>query len=205
MKYPRTFHLPYSLGGTNDDKVLDNDQCFQNKIVIYTEKLDGECVSLLCDKIHARSEESQHHPSQSWIKSLHAKIAYKIPENIQIVGENMYAKHSIYYQYLTTYFYVFAIIDISKSVFLSVSSMASMCDSLHLEMVPMLGKCKYDPKFVLQKYSRFGDEIEGYVIRTLNEFSIDDMSFNIAKFVRKNHVKTDDHWRTSWIPNKLAC
>lgn len=42
LKYPRTYHLPYSEGTTNDDKKLESDEYFRGKYVIITEKLDGE-------------------------------------------------------------------------------------------------------------------------------------------------------------------
>ena len=46
QKYPRTYHLPWSLGATSDDKILKDTSCFDDKIVIITEKLDGEnCLS----------------------------------------------------------------------------------------------------------------------------------------------------------------
>lgn len=42
IKYPRTFHLPWSLGATSDDKVLKNVDHFEGTCVVITEKMDGE-------------------------------------------------------------------------------------------------------------------------------------------------------------------
>ena len=42
MKYPRSFHLPWSRGYTDDDKVARNVNHFIGKEVVVTEKLDGE-------------------------------------------------------------------------------------------------------------------------------------------------------------------
>ena len=42
-KYPRTYHAPWSLGCTSDDKKHTSMEQFKNKRVIVTEKLDGEC------------------------------------------------------------------------------------------------------------------------------------------------------------------
>jgi hypothetical protein len=44
IKYPRTYHLPWSHG-TSDDKVLSDDSIFHNKEVVVTLKMDGECLS----------------------------------------------------------------------------------------------------------------------------------------------------------------
>jgi hypothetical protein len=173
------------------------------KGVIYTEKLDGECTSLKSDRCHARSEESTHHPSQSWIKALHAQIAWKIPEYIQIVGENVFAKHSIFYDKLSTFFYVFAVIDLERNVFLSVDDTIKICNEFGLQYVPILQRGPFDPAFKVPTTSAFGNEIEGYVVRSTDEFLIDKMSINMAKWVRKSHVKTDDHWKTNWTPNRM--
>lgn len=42
MKYPRTFHFPWSNGGTADDCRLTDLSNFHDKSLVYTEKLDGE-------------------------------------------------------------------------------------------------------------------------------------------------------------------
>jgi len=43
----------------------------------------------------------------------------------------------------------------------------------------------------------FGGEQEGYVIRIAETFPEQDFPLNVAKFVRKNHVQTDAHWKYS--------
>jgi hypothetical protein len=202
MKYIRTHHLPYSPSISNDDKVLDDISCFIDKYVVYTEKLDGENTSMSKAGIHARSETSSFHPSQSWVRKLYGEICWRIPNNLQIVGENMYAKHSIYYDKLDTFFYVFAVIENEKT-FLSYDDTADICDSLGLSHVPVLKIGKFDPDFKLPSKSRFGDTIEGYVIRSIDSFNANDANSNIAKWVRPNHVQSDKHWKENWIPNKL--
>ena len=93
IKYPRTFHLPYS------------------KKVIVSEKLDGECSTCYKNYMHARSIDGQNHVSRNWLKNFHAQMSYNIPDGWRICGENMYAKHTIFYNNLKTYFYVFSIWD----------------------------------------------------------------------------------------------
>lgn len=44
MKYPRSFHLPWSRGYTHDDKVAKNVNHFIGKEVVVTEKLDGKAL-----------------------------------------------------------------------------------------------------------------------------------------------------------------
>lgn len=204
MKYPRTVHLSNSPGVSKDDKVLESVDSFMGKEVVYSEKLDGECTSMTQDKIHARSEDSNHHPSQSWVKGFWATIKYKIPDNLQIVGESVYARHSIGYDRLNTFFYVFAVIDLERKVFLSWQDTLDLCQKIGLDHVPVLKHGLFDPKFDLKGiWSAFGEEIEGYVVRVVGEFPIVEMKNNMAKWVRAGHVKTDKHWRDSWKPNEL--
>lgn len=203
MKYPRTYHLPYSPGSTSDDKMLKDDSAFRGKSVIVTEKLDGENLSLHSDKIHARSENMRGHESQSFAHRIHAQVKYLLPENIQIVGEYLYAQHSIFYGDLTSFFYVVAVIDKDKNEFLSWEETKSWAERLGLPIVPTLYEGIYDPKFKTPKVSKFGSEIEGYVVRISTGFNVTDFSSSVAKWVRTNHITTDDDWRTSWKPNKL--
>jgi hypothetical protein len=198
MKYPRTKHLPNSPGFTQDDERLMDISHLVGKEVIYTEKLDGECTNCLTNKIHARSEDSNFHPSQSWMKSFHSSFAWKIPQNIQIVGENVYAKHSIFYDNLTTFFYVFAVIDLDRKVFKSVDETIQTCKELGLQYVPILWRGTFHTDFQIPKKSSFGDTIEGFVVRVVNEFSIEDSGKSMAKWVRAGHVQTDEHWTKSW-------
>jgi hypothetical protein len=44
VKYPRTWHLPWSESESSDDVWLTDTKHFEGKEVVVTEKLDGECV-----------------------------------------------------------------------------------------------------------------------------------------------------------------
>lgn len=103
-KYPRTLHLPWSESVQSDDKMVSSCQHFEGKEVVVTEKMDGENTSIYCDGIHARSLDSRHHPSRSWVKGLQARIGWQIPEGWRLCGENVYAVHSIRYDDLESYF-----------------------------------------------------------------------------------------------------
>lgn len=111
FKYPRTPHLPWSPGFTADDIRQRDIQGFEDKEIVITEKMDGECTTIYRDFIHARSIDSRHHSSRAWVKGLQARLALDIPEGWRVCGENLYAKHSLHYSELESYFYVFAIWD----------------------------------------------------------------------------------------------
>src|SRR5438128_1765378 len=111
-KYPRTFHLPWSPGATDDDKVLDTTGHFLNRQLVITEKVDGGNCCLTRAGVFARTHgATPTHPSFARIKALHAAIKFDIPEDWSIFGENCYAKHSIAYNQLPGYFLSFGIRD----------------------------------------------------------------------------------------------
>ncbi len=108
-KYPRTPHLPWSSGATSDDVRIVDLAGFEGRRVVVTEKLDGENTSLYRDGMHARSIDSRHHPSRDWVKGLQARIGYEIPDGWRLCGENMYARHSVAYDDLESFFYLFSV------------------------------------------------------------------------------------------------
>jgi RNA ligase len=206
-KYPRTLHFPWSENLQNDDKKHTNVDFFNGKIVVVSEKLDGESCSMYRDYIHARSVDSKHHDSRNWVKSLHGKIKHDIPENYRICGENVYAKHSIYYEHLLNYFYVISIWN-EFNCALSWKETVEWCSLLGLNTVPVIYQGVWDKDFVHKTYLEYcekqKDPVEGYVVRIENKIPYKDYRISYAKFVRKNHVATSDHWMTEKIvPNKI--
>lgn len=206
IKYPRTHHLPWSPGRSRDDLVLDNVEHFEamDRVVV-TEKLDGENTTLYRDHLHARSLDSKSHPSRNWLKGFHASMSYLIPEDVRICGENVYARHSVDYSRLTTYFYVFGIYRGEKC--LGWKATKELCSNLQLELVPVLYEGAWDEESVRACWrgvSLFGQTQEGYVVRNALEFPFSSFRENVAKSVRPSHVNSEIHWMNAPIePNKL--
>jgi hypothetical protein len=200
-------HLPWSPGRSEDDIALDSIEHLERlEDIVVTEKLDGENTTLYHDYLHARSLDSKSHPSRNWIKRFHAKVRYDIPEDFRICGENMYAKHSIFYDALTTYFYVFAIFQ--RDMCLSWDDTVEWCALIGLEIVPVLYRGAWDEqtlKACWRGKSAFGKKQEGYVVRNAGSFGFEAFRNNTAKFVRADHVITNRHWmRESVTPNQLV-
>lgn len=211
FKYPRTFHLPWSPGVNRDDQILVSVDYFRGQQVIVTEKLDGENTSMYSDHFHARSLDSRHHPSRAWVKTLHGGIKHEIPSGWRICGENLYARHSIHYRGLPTYFFVFAVYDATNTC-LSWDEATRHAAMLGLQTIPVLYRGPWDEDAVKACWtgrSVFDAEQEGYVVRIAKAFSYDDQhpggfSRFAAKYVRAGHVRTDDHWlRAPLVPNLL--
>lgn len=209
IKYPRTYHLPCSPGRTNDDKVLGSYDIFNGQNVVVTIKMDGECTTGYSDGyIHARSIDGRSHPSRNWVKNyLAPKLAF-LPKGWRVCGENLYAKHSILYEDLESYFYVFSIWD-EYNTCLNWNTTIEYCRSLALKTVPVLYSGIWDMNKIreLKKYvddNKDKNTIEGFVVRKTCGFRYDNFKDNVAKYVRANHITTSEHWmQNSIIKNKL--
>lgn len=140
-------------------------------------------------------------------KKLWSEIRFDIPVGMRICGENLYAKHSIGYDDLTSYFEVFSIWQ--DDVCLSWDDTLIWCELLGLTPVPVLYRGEYFHDIWLYLPSGFRSgiiqgKIEGFVVRVDGEFKYEEFCLNVAKYVRKNHVQTDSHWMHSSVTtNKL--
>jgi hypothetical protein len=211
-KYPRTYHLPWSLGATSDDKTHSEaavEAMFAGREIVVTEKMDGENTTVYADGyLHARSIDSSNHPSRNWAKAQVAPaLLGNLPAGWRVCGENLYAKHSLGYEALPTYFMVFAIYD-EQNRCLSWDETVEWCELLGLTPVPVLYRGPWDEAAVRACYtgkSQCGAEGEGYVVRVAGSFAYGEFSSSVAKFVRANHVvEGSEHWaHAALVPNRL--
>lgn len=213
-KYPRTRHLPWSRSRTDDDEVLTDASHLHGKTLVFTEKMDGENTTIYHGgHCHARSMDSKDHPSRHWVKQLAAQIGMDIPKGWRVCGENMFAKHSLYYDALPSYFLVFGIYD-ENDICLSWEDTVTWAELLNLRCVPFLGCTSSQDLESLHSIFYTGksmcvlgdkeDSQEGYVVRIADAFSRSDHPESTAKFVRPRHVQTTEHWMCqTLVQNKL--
>lgn len=204
-KFPRTFHLPFSPGFTSDDKVMKSTDSFIGKEVVATIKKDGENSTLRRDMFHARSIDSRHHPSRDWLAKFHASIAHDIPEGWRICGENLYARHSIAYNNLKSYFMGFSVWN-QENVALNWDDTLEIFELLGIEPVETIYRGVFDEE-MLKKLAKTWDvtKEEGFVVRLASEIRYEDYKISVGKWVRPAHVQTDDHWmHKEIIPNVLG-
>jgi len=194
VKYPRTYHLPWSDGCNDDDKTLESVDPFIGKEVVVSEKYDGENTSMYSDCIHARSVDGRNHPSRGWVKNFWSTFAHDIPEGWRICGENVYAEHSIHYENLETYFYGFSVWN-DRNICLSWNQTLEWFELLGIISVPVLYRGMFDVDKIKSVYKHSNwDKMEGYVVRIADCFGYGDFSNNVAKYVRKGHIQTTKHW-----------
>ncbi len=140
--------------------------------------------------------------------------------NLEIFGENLYAIHSIEYQRLEHHYFVFGIREFDR--WLSWEETKFYANLLELPTVPELYISKPTKQSIFEQEvksltnlpSTFGSidtqnkqhcTLEGIVSRDIEEYQVADFQHHVFKYVRKGHVKTDEHWTRNWQKAKLVC
>jgi hypothetical protein len=203
-KYPRTVHLDWSPGMTDDDRKIRSYDSFLEKEVVVTIKMDGENTTAYSDGFtHARSLNSGNHVSREFFKKFWNDRAYLLEPNYRICGENLYARHSISYDSLPTYFMGFSVWDQEKA--LDWDSTVEIFQSLDIITVPVIYRGPFDLR-ILRALTEELDtsKDEGIVVRVTEAIPYKQFHNLIAKWVRSGHVQTNRHWAHNRIvPNCL--
>jgi hypothetical protein len=184
-----------------DLTVAKNHNFFANGVLVHN------CSAYSDGYVHARSIDSRGGVDRDWVKSfLTNEVCFNMPEGWRICGENLWARHSIGYEDLESFFMGFSIWDESNRC-LSWDDTVEYFSALGVVPVRVI----YDDEFDEEKIRALATTKlnlecdEGYVVRLAEGFHYDDFHKSVAKYVRANHVQTDKHWRHSKIvPNKLA-
>jgi hypothetical protein len=211
-KYPRTFHWPWSQQVHSDDSYHQDPSFFVGKDVYISEKLDGGNTALNAGEVYARSTGQA--ATQGWfahVKKYHAWKTATLDPSITIYGEDLAALHSIPYQLpMDETYKVFAVREGDE--FLPLYSVLAIAAQLNLDVAPRVHYGTFNSveeitKFFeteIQKPSVYGTQREGFVMMTPYGFMADEFSQNVCKYVRKNHVQTDEHWTKNWQWNDLT-
>lgn len=222
-KYGRTYHFPFSPGTTSDDRIQYDywQYVLQMHLLVHTEKLDGENNCLSRYGVFARSHAA---PATSpWTQALRARWEWMKHDlgDLELFGENLYAVHSIEYSRLEEHFFLFAVRCLDQ--WLSWEEVCFYAAVFDLPVVPVLaispppvedGIFREELLKMTQLESRFGSvdmltqqrcTLEGVVSRNAGEYAVDQLGNNVFKYVRKGHVKTDEHWTRNWKRARLIC
>ena len=223
QKYGRTYHYPFSPGTTSDDRINHNywEDIQRIPTLVHTEKLDGENNCLSQHGVFARSHAA---PTTSpWTCQLRERweLMKRDLGEVELFGENLYAIHSIEYKRLEEYFYIFAVrIQEQWLSWDEVKFYAAMFDfptvpEIAIQAVNTLTEESLKKQVIdwAQTPSVFGStdtllgedcSREGIVSRNSGEYSVNEFAHNVFKYVRKGHVKTDEHWTRNWKRAKLT-
>jgi hypothetical protein len=215
-KYGRTFHFPFSPGTTSDDRINQDywQDISQINSIIHTEKLDGENNCLSKFGVFARSHATP--TTSAWTRAIRER--WQLLKNdlgkYEIFGENLYAIHSIEYKNIEDHYFVFGVRELDH--WLSWEETAFIAAAFDLPTVPIIETCNqlqsktlFEKHFLemVQQPSVFGSvdiqnhqpcTLEGIVTRNADAYEVEDFAKNVFKYVRKGHVKTDEHWTKNW-------
>jgi ATP-dependent RNA circularization protein (DNA/RNA ligase family) len=209
-KYPRTYHLKFSPGATNDDRIAISHDSILGIDIVITEKLDGSNGSIVKNGVYGRSHaEFSRNPWDKEMWNIWNRIKKDIDEDMFVFGENLEGIHSIEYTNLKSYFYIFGIRD--NNIWIPWDNVEEFAYLVDLPTVPVLYRGIINTEEELNQIitqlskqpSSLGGIREGVVIRNASLFHNDHFSENVMKFVRKNHVTTDKHWTKNWTRAKL--
>ncbi|MCG7574566.1 RNA ligase family protein [Phaeobacter sp. CNT1-3] len=204
-KYGRSYHLPQSPGATSDDKIMtDTAALFSAPDVVITEKMDGENTTIYTGGCHPRSLDARYHPSRDWMKAFAAAIAPQLQPEERIVGEYLFARHSIAYENLPSYFMGFAYIK--DGLVQSWDATRERFGSLGITPVPELYRGPLGNRTLadLIKTLDFATQ-EGFVLRDAATYPEAEQPIRLAKYVRANHVQSETHWMAApLVKNELG-
>ncbi|MBD8387350.1 RNA ligase family protein [Dysgonomonas sp. BGC7] len=222
QKYGRTYHFPFSPGTTSDDRINHTywNDIQQIETIVHTEKLDGENNCLNRFGVFARSHAAP--TTSAWTNQIRERwqLIKQDLGDIEIFGENLYAIHSIEYKQIESYFYVFAVRCLDKwlsweevkfyaSIFdfptvpeLKIESVTNLSQqTLQEQVLSLAQECSvFESTDILTENSCTR---EGIVTRNTEEYLTDQFPRNVFKYVRKGHVKTNEHWTRNWQRAKL--
>lgn len=195
VKYPRTYHLPWSPGKTEDDRTLKDLSVFEGKRVIVTRKMDGENFSGYRNYCHARSVDSHGHYTRDWAKNFWMQRSHELPDGWRVCAENLYAVHSIKYENLPGYLLGFSVWN-EKNECLCWDETVEWFALLDMPIVPVLYDGIWNEAAIKNLYDDKTDcdVHEGYVVRLADSFEYKNFKTSVAKYVRANHVVTQKHW-----------
>ncbi|MBC9704880.1 MAG: RNA ligase family protein [Enterococcus sp.] len=209
MKYPRTMHLPSSLGATNDDKYTSS-EALKNLSsgieLIVTEKMDGGNLTMTRNHFFARSLDSGTHSWDTQAKALWAMVRWDIPEGWRISGESLTARRSVGYENLPDVYLVFGIWDETNTL-LDWDSTMEFSALLGLTTVPLLYRgTNYNKALNIWSETKNREISEGFVMRNAGKIPYNRFHLEVAKWVRANHVTTSAGWRgrDDWESNGFA-
>lgn len=198
IKYPRSPHLPWSDGATNDDRILSETDLSHLRSLddlVVTEKMDGGNLTFYRDDFHGRSRDSGTHSWDTAAKALWASVRFSIPEGWRVSGESMYARRSVAYDHLPSVYLIFGAWDEENNA-LDWDTVKELAAEMGVPTVPELYRGgDFDEAVKVWPRSMNSETSEGFVVRNAGSFHYDDFQKNLAKYVRANHVRTRADWR----------
>lgn len=179
VKYPRTYHIEGSRFGPGDED-LDSVpfSAIADRPLIIEEKVDGANTGisfapdgqmLLQSRGHYLTggpREKHFNLFKQWGFSLSGTLGKVLGNRYILYGEWLYAKHTVFYDFLPHYFMEYDVLDLEKNQFLSTEARRQLLSGLPLVSVPVLfsGVLK-SPKQMMQLMDKSNFILPGHLER----------------------------------------
>lgn len=150
-KYPRTPHLPGSRLQPGDHGLPVADfTAIAGRHVVVEEKVDGANAALSFDAGGGLLLQSRGHfltggprerhfaPFKAWASGVRQELWERIGSRYVVYGEWLYAKHTIYYDSLPSWFLEFDVLDLETDRFLATPARRHLLRGLPVHSVPVL-------------------------------------------------------------------
>ena len=150
-KYPKTYHLEGSgLGSQKKTKDRTPFKAIASRNVVVEEKMDGANVAISFRDTGEMLLQSRGHFLTGGVREKHFSLfkqwAYNLANKLYLVlgnryilyGEWLYAKHTIFYDFLPHYFLEYDVLDLKTENFLDTPSRQRLLQDLAIVSVPIL-------------------------------------------------------------------
>jgi RNA ligase len=161
LKYPRTPHIQGSRCQTGDENLANEPfTVIADRFLVIEEKVDGANAAMSFDPqgqlllqsrghyLTGGSRERHFNLFKQWAFSHQAAFWQVLKDRYILYGEWMYAKHTVFYDWLPHYFLEYDLFDRQQQIFLSTAARQQVLSGLPLCSVPILYRGE------LQKYAQ---------------------------------------------------
>lgn len=220
FRFPQTPHITWlSEGMPRDDKLLspaDLEEFLSHELIV-EEKIDGANLGFSISpegKLQAQNRGSfidlddpygQWKPIRWWLSTVRYALKDALGPNLMLFGEWCYARHTVNYTRLPSYFVAFDVYDREAGAFWSVARRNAFAAELGIMVVPERARGQFDLDGLI---ALLGESVltegpaEGIYVRQEDG----DWLKQRAKLVRAEFVQAiEEHWSKRGIEeNQLA-
>ncbi len=226
IKYPRTRHIEGSRSQPGDED-LDAVpfSALERQFVVVEEKLDGANSALSFDEDgHLLLQSRGHYLTggprerhfdmfKAWAAAHSEAIGSAIGQRYIVYGEWLFAKHTIFYDMLTHYWFEYDVFDRNTNVYLSTERRRALLAGLpilpapvlfagHLHSLNQLACLATKSMFISdeQRNTEIGNDMEGLYIKVEE----DDVVLERYKFVRASFLAAVDNSGSHWLDRPIV-
>lgn len=214
VRFPRTFHVPWSGTINDDDEVLQSLAHFEGREIVVTVKRDGQNNTIYpTGELHARAPDGRSHPDQAMARAEAAKWQFDLPEGWRVCAESLYRRHSIAYADLPAWLLGFHVWAESWTDPSTGQVMRNVCLPWRetLEWFALLGVTPVETIYQgpfderILKAIRFDRErMEGWVVRDAGPILYGQYGTLVAKYVRPGHLHLHGARNAAIVENAIG-